>query len=128
MAKMVRYNGGTMSYYCCSEPTALIVGKEYEVIAENDRGWQTDYTLKGVRGYFNSVWFDDVKSTEATFMALAHRIPIVGERCQCSKLEFINGQPKLISWSTSIVKEVSYMGNNIYRLTTCNSVYIVQVG
>lgn len=125
---MVRYNGGNLSYYDCSEPTALVAGEEYEVIAENDRGWQTDYTLKGVKGYFNSAWFDDVNSTEATFMALAHRVPTVGERCQCSKLEFVNGKPKLSSWYTTNVKEVSYMGNNIYRVTTHNSVYIVQVG
>lgn len=129
MAKIVRYNGGTMSYYGCSEPTELIVGKEYEVISANDRGWQTDYCLKGVKGYFNSVWFDNVNSeTEKTFMALAHTVPIVGERYDCSKLEFVNGQPKLIGWSTSVVKEISDMGNNIYRVTTCNSTYIVQVG
>lgn len=129
MAKIVRYNGGTMSYYGCSEPTELIVGKEYEVISANDRGWQTDYTLKGVKGYFNSVWFDNVNSaTENTFMALARTVPIVGERYECSKLEFVNGQPKLIGWSTSVVKKISDMGNNIYRVTTCNSTYIVQVG
>ena len=50
MAKIVRYNGGTQSYYGCTEPNALVVGKEYEVIAAKDRGWQTDYTLKGVSG------------------------------------------------------------------------------
>ena len=32
MAKIVRYNGGTESYYGCSEPTELVIGKEYEVI------------------------------------------------------------------------------------------------
>ena len=32
MAKKVRYNGGTQSYYDCSEPTNLDVGKEYEVV------------------------------------------------------------------------------------------------
>ena len=53
MAKKVRYNGGTESYYGCSDPTNLVVGKEYEVILSKDRGWQTDYTLKGVDGEFN---------------------------------------------------------------------------
>lgn len=130
MAKIVRYNGETMSYYGCSEPTELVVGKEYEVISANDRGWQTDYTLKGVKGHFNSVWFDDVnsKNTAKTFMALAHTVPVVGERCKCSKLKFVNGQPKLIGWNTSTVNEVSDMGNNIYRVITHNSTYIVQVG
>lgn len=128
MSKIVRYNGRTMSYYGCSEPTELVVGKEYQVISVNDRGFQTDYTLNGVNGNFNSVWFDDVSNTAKTFMALAHTIPVVGERCKCSKLEFVNGQPKLICWNTSTVKEVSDMGNNIYRVTTRNSTYIVQVG
>jgi len=60
--KIVRYNGGTESYYSCSDPTDLVIGKEYEVISAKDRGWQTDYTLKGVTGEFNSVWFDEIKS------------------------------------------------------------------
>lgn len=129
MAKIVRYNGGTMSYYGCSEPTELVIGKTYEVISENDRGWQTDYTLKGVKGHFNSVWFDDVNSaTEKTFIAIAHNVPVVGKRYECAKLEFVKGQPKLISWSTSIVKAVSNMENNIYQVTTRNSTYIVKVG
>lgn len=127
MAKIVRYNGGTESYYGCTDPTDLVCGKEYEVISENDRGWQTDYTLKGVNGYFNSCWFDEISSSQ-TFMALAHSIPIVGKRCECAKLEIINGQPRLNNWRTSTVKEVSSMGNNIYKVTTHNSVYIVQVG
>ena len=62
MAKKVRYNGGTQSYLGCSEPTVLVVGKEYEVISSTDRGWQTNYTLNGIKGNFNSVWFDEVSS------------------------------------------------------------------
>lgn len=129
MVKIVRYNGGTMSYYGCSEPTELVVGKKYVVISEDVRNCQTNYTLKGVNGYFNSVWFDDVDSvnTEKTFIALAHTIPVVGEKCKCSRLEIVNGLPQLIGYNTSTVKEVSNMGNNIYRVTTCNSIYIVQV-
>lgn len=129
MAKIVRYNGGTESYYGCSEPTELVVGKEYEVISVNIRAWQTDYTLNGVKGHFNSVWFDDVNSKETakTYMAVAFTVPVVGKSCMCSKLEFVNGQPRLIGWRTSAVKEVSHMGNNIYRVITLNSTYIVQV-
>lgn len=129
MAKIVRYNGGTESYYGCTEPTALVVGRKYEVIAEKDRKWQTDYELEGVTGYFNSVWFNEVSSNEeAIYIAIAHEIPQVGRRCQCSKLEFVDGHPKLVGWMTSTVKEVSYMGNNIYNVVTCNSTYIVKVG
>lgn len=128
MAKIVRYNGGTIRYYGCTEPTELVVGNEYEVIAENDRSWQTDYILKGVNGHFNSVWFDEVNSAASTFMAIAHNVPTVGKRYECSRLDFVNGQPKLRSCTTSIVQEISDMGNHIYRVTTCNSTYIVQVG
>ena len=126
--KKVRYNGGTDSYYSCSDPTNLVVGKEYEVVFSRDRGWQTDYTLKGVDGEFNSVWFDEVSSDDKVYMAIAHEVPVMGQNYSCYKLEFINGQPKLISWSTTTVKGIIYLGNNIYQVTTLNSVYIVNVG
>ena len=128
MAKKVRYNGGTQSYYGCSDPTNLVVGKEYEVVLSRDRGCYTRYTLKGVDGEFNSVWFDEVSSDDKVYMAIAHEVPAVGERYSCYKMKFINGQPKLVTWFTSTVKEINYMGNNIYQVTTRNSVYIVNVG
>lgn len=128
MAKIVRYNGGKESYYGCSDPAKLVVGKEYEVVLSRDLGWQTNYTLKGVNGEFNSVWFDEVPSDDKVYMAIAHKVPVIGESYSCYKIEFRNGQPKLISWSTSTVKGINYMGNNIYQVTTRNSVYIVNVG
>ena len=128
MAKIVRYNGGTQSYYGCTEPKELVVGKKYEVIAINDRCWQTDYTLKGVSGHFNSVWFDEVDVEVPIFMALAHCVPTVGKRFNCNKIECMNAKPTLVGKNTSTVKEIEDMGNNIYRVTTYNSVYIVQVG
>ncbi len=131
MAKIVCYNGGTESFYICTRPTDLVRGKKYEVVSEDDLGWQTDYTLKGVKGHFNSCWFDEVSdevSSRKTFMAIAHTVPMVGKRCDCYKIEFVNGQPELIGLLTSTVKEIMDMGNNIYQVTTCNSVYIVQVG
>ncbi len=127
MAKRVRYNGGTQSFYGCSEPTKLVIGKEYEVIRSNDRGFQTDYTLKGVDGEFNSVWFDEISSEDKVYMAIAHKVPVIDERYSCYKIDFVNGQLKLSCCSTSNVKEINYMGNNIYRVTTRNSVYIVSV-
>lgn len=61
VGKKVIYNGGKDSYYGCTEPTALIVGKKYKVVRENVRAWQTDLQLKGVDGEFNSVWFYEAK-------------------------------------------------------------------
>lgn len=127
MAKIVRYNGKSATYYSCSEPTKLVLGKEYEVIKEKDRGCQTDYTLKGVDGEFNSCWFD-VISVPTTFMAVSHNVPTVGKRCECSKMEFVDGHLNFVGWSTSTVKDVQDMGNNIYRVETRNNVYIVMVG
>lgn len=46
----VKYNGGNKSCFGCSDHYKLVRGQIYEVIAVNDRGWQTDYTLKGVVG------------------------------------------------------------------------------
>lgn len=37
MKKFVRYNGGTQSYYSCSDPKNLVIGKEYEVTSINVR-------------------------------------------------------------------------------------------
>lgn len=127
MAMKVRYNGGTESYYSCSKPDTLVMGKEYEVISINDRGFQTDYTLSGVKGNYNSVWFDKVVSTDKVYMAVSHKIPVLGKSCKCYKLDVSKEKIELKPCSTSVVKEIKYMGNNIYHVTTCNSVYIVNV-
>ena len=41
MTKQVRYNGGTESYYGCSDPINLVVGEEYEVVFFK-RAWLAD--------------------------------------------------------------------------------------
>lgn len=125
MTKRVRYNGGTESYYGCSEPTDLIVGKEYQVIHERDRGWQTDYKLKGIEGEFNSIWFDKVD--DGVYMALSKTKPVIGEKYSIFKVEFVNGNPKLVKGVTSTVKSINCIGNDIYQVKTRNSIYIVQV-
>ncbi len=129
MAKKVRYNGGTQSYYNCSNPTKLVVGKVYEVVFSIDYDRDTTtYILKDVDGEFNSVWFDEVSSDDNIYMAIAHEIPVINERYSCYKMELVNGQLNLIGRYTSTVKEINYMGNNIYKVITKNSVYIVIVG
>ena len=128
MAKKVRYNGGVKTYYPCSSPENLVIGKEYEVILSRDRGWQTDYTLNGIEGEFNSVWFDDVSPEAKVYMALASQLPVIGKRYSCKKICFVDKQPKLVCWYTSIVTDLVHEGNNIYRVITQNSTYIVAVG
>ena len=60
MARKVRYNGDTQSFYPCDDPKVLVKGQVYEVVSARDLGWQTYLTLKGVEGEFKSVWFEDV--------------------------------------------------------------------
>ena len=118
--KQVIYNGGTMSYYGCSDPSILTVGKVYNVVNARDRGWQTDYTLEGVEGEFNSVWFDDVLPTH---FAIGTTVPVEGKRYECCKLDVeVVNRSKV---KTSTVQSVSVIGENTYKVTTRNSVYVV---
>lgn len=57
----VRYNGRNVSSNSSSDPKLLLKpGKVYKVIYVEDKGLQTDYTLLGIKGTFDSVCFDDV--------------------------------------------------------------------
>lgn len=61
--KIVTYNGKTFTYEDCSSPKDLKIGEEYVVKYSISTDYQTNYKLYGVEGIFNSIWFDDVKST-----------------------------------------------------------------
>lgn len=56
----VRYNGRDISPTSCADPKVLKPGKVYKVISVEDKGLQTNYTLLGIKGNFNSACFDDV--------------------------------------------------------------------
>ena len=64
MAKMVRFNGFEGKYFCSDSPKNLEVGKVYEVITENNLGWQKNYHLRGVKGEYNAKWFSHVDETK----------------------------------------------------------------
>lgn len=131
MIKRVRYNGGTGSYKGCSDPAALVVDKEYEVTAKIDRGgFQTDYMLNGVKGEYNSVWFDELPDiNNSTHIAIGRSIPEKGKVYECFVIQFAEHHPELVRYRTSVVKEVTYRGNNIYEFkTSSSSIYIVTVG
>ena len=123
MAKKVRYNGGTVSYYSCSRPDKLVGGKEYDVAHIIERGYQTNYTLDEVDGEFNSIWFDEIK----TYMAVGFNVPVIGERYHCFTMELNHNHARSGECCTSKVKSVFNICDNIYRVTTQDSVYIVKV-
>ena len=128
MGKRVRYNGERESYYHCSSPDKLEVGKVYEVISEKVSEFHTEYTLKGVEGEFNSVWFDDIPE-DRIFISHSNNTPVVGEKFTLYKLIVISGKPYFQRWPTNItVKAVEYIGGNIYKVNTNSSTYIVYVG
>lgn len=133
MVKKVRYNGGTESYKYSTKPDKLVVGKEYEVISIAQSAFQTNYTLRGVKGEFNSVWFDEIttskveNSKRVVNLAVSEDIPKLGESYHCAKIEFVDGKPKLLRCLTSPVKKVEEVGVNTYYVRTNNSVYIVKV-
>lgn len=128
MKKFVRYNGGTQSYYSCSDPKNLVIGKEYEVTSINVRNWQTDYTLKGINGNFNSVWFDDILSEKETVMAFSSTVPKIGEKIA---YQFVHPNQNetffLINENTEKIEKVKHIINNIYLANDSKKIYIFQV-
>lgn len=123
MAKFVRYNGGTESYYGCSSAKLLNESHIYEIIHEEVLACQTNYTLKGVEGYFNSVWFDEVP----VYLAIAKTKPEAMKQFNC--IRFVHKKENTISEkvTTSPVNSVEPLSANIYRIFTKNSCYIVQI-
>lgn len=127
MAKVVCYSGGRRSWITCSDPSCLTIGAHYEVEKEIDKGWQTNYVLKGIEGEFNSTWFK-VVAVDKVYMAVAKETPKKGKRYQCYRIDMIEGNPRLVSCNTSDVVSISNMGNNIYTVMTASgSTYIVKV-
>ena len=129
--KMVCYNGNILAYPNCSDSRVLVKGKVYEVITAKVYRFHTNYVLKGIIGEFNSICFNDVNSLgpieEKVYTAVSHEMPIIGERYNCSIVDFTIGHPRLLGWSTSPVKSYKYLGNSVYEILTQNSKYIVTI-
>ena len=126
----VRYNGGTESYRPSSDYKKLVLGQIYDVVAEEDLGFQTNYTLKGVSGRFNSCWFDIVEYSDQkeTLLAIANNMPKVGERCSCYKLNAGPDHIAIRGYKTGKIESVeTFAGDNVYIAKDNEHVYIVQV-
>ena len=127
MAKIVRYNGNTLSHFYCSDPKKLTREKEYEVISKVYHGPQKNYVLKGVEGEFDSAWFDEIEIDKPIFIAVANSAPSIGKVFKCFKIEPSEGKIHSIECYTRNIKEVLYLGSNTYRVITEDSVYYVQI-
>ena len=120
--KILMYNGGTKSYYGCDDPKVLTKGKLYEIIAEKDlHGCQTNYTLKGIEGEFNSIWFSEPTS----YFAYVSEVPLVGDTMR-NFIYFEGIHPKSIK-HTSTILCVEPITSNIYKVYTKNTLYIIKV-
>jgi len=120
--KIIMYNGGKESYYHSDDPAVLTKGKLYEVIAERDvNGFQTNYTLKGITGEFNSVWFNEPTS----YFAYTDTVPVEGESMKAIiRFDGIHAKPFK---HTSQVRYVESVTPDIYKVYTQNTLYIVKV-
>lgn len=117
----VKYIGEIDSYSGCSDPKVLTIGKEYEVVKIEEKPWQTNYFLKGVNGYFNSIWFESVKEA---YFAYSNDIPVVGKHYYCCRLSKKNVSEFI---QTSTIISVEPVLENVYKVVTRNSVYLVMI-
>ena len=124
--KKVVYNGQKEAWYGCTKPDQLIVGQAYEVTSEEVLDWQTNYTLKGVEGKFNSAWFNE-PDEKKVFIAVSRTIPVIGKSYNCYKIEFREGEPRLIHCRTTNVKTIVCLGSDQLKVETQNSTYYVKV-
>ena len=122
--KRVIYNGETGFLHPCSDPSVLCPGKVYTVVKEEVSDWHTEYTLDGVDGEFNSVWFNTIMPT---YFAIGNYIPRVGYIYRCNKIIMTDSGCYMQGWRTSTVQEVEFVGENTYKVTTYNSIYLVTI-
>lgn len=110
MERIVTYNGKTETLFPCGDPSVLSTQKIYEVTSATDLGGQTNYTLKGIRGEFNSAWFEDVPAMR---IATAISPPVVGERYNCSVVNWMGLHPSFYP-HTFKVESVMQLSTKMY--------------
>ena len=121
--KLVKYNGETATYKYCSSPKLLKKGEFYEVVSEEVCDCQTNYSLKGINGCFNSVWFNDVKVA----FVIATKPPKLDERFLCYEMLPVDNKYSRTTVLTSRVRKIEQISNKGYKIYTLNSCYIVYV-
>lgn len=121
MAKIVTYTGAT-GYVGGSDPTILEEGMRYKVISEKNIKGQTFYTLEGLSGNFNSIWFNRIPVT-TEYLAFSDQIPVAGKSAVLSREK----DKRWEKVETSKVIEVVQLGYTMYKVSTENSTYFLQV-
>lgn len=122
MTKLVRYNGQKENWLSCEGfPENLVVNQLYEVVYERDLGAQTNYVLKGLRGDYNSCWFDDLPA----YIATSKNKPVKG-KIMTHFNRFIDGRWQTVEKSSNIVS-IETLGKDLYQVYTKNTCYILQV-
>lgn len=127
MLKRVSYTGVKESFYSCSNPECLEFGRIYEVEAERNRGWQTDYVLAGIEGHFDSAWFTIVKDVKKEYLAIGNSIPIVGNCAELKRMISTNNEIRFKFIKTTLIENVTRASNTIFIVETKNSIYFVKV-
>ena len=124
--KDVIYIGGKPVNYRYPNARDLVVGNIYTVLdVYNEPSYLgTRYTLAGFMGTFNSKWFEDVLPT---YFAIGNNNPVEGKSYKCTKIDIKNGKIDEQEVETDVVNSVKYIGENTYKATTHESIYIVKV-
>ena len=122
MGIYVRYNGGRVSEFGCTRPNSLQQGDVYEVSGREIRGRQKNFCLTGIKGSYDSSWFQEVP----TYRVIAHDIPKIGQSLSCYRIKFITReQPEIEHITTSPVRHVYQNESGTFIIETQASVYIV---
>lgn len=128
MGKFVIYNGGTEAFYHTSNPSVLVKGDRYEVVEEIQSSFYTNYTLKGIQGEFNSVWFDEVKEKKVylakTLVYTADIKSLIGRRLHVRR---VKDDDTVESVTTALIVNIEHVYGDIYKLETENTVYVTEV-
>ena len=129
MEDNVVYNGSKETWNGCSSASLLEKGRKYEVVGKEVNTFQTNLILKEFPGEkFNSAWFNEVTDcVRNVYLAVAKYIPVVGEKLFAYKVVYRNGFPDFMRITTSDVRKVEKISRRIYKVTTHNSTYFVQV-
>lgn len=117
MGNFVKYKGKTNRF--------LINGKCYEV--ESFDYVTNEYSLKNVEGKYLNCFFEEIPSRfvqqKPTYIAFTKEMTKIGKESFVIRIN----KGKIEPVTTSEIKDISYLGGDIYRLETENSVYITEI-